>query len=77
VAAYLFNRLVSGIRHQCHVAGDFDGVCHTTLVFVRQLGALRRLELELTRDEFTQECDVLVVDANQIVAVLDASLHTV
>lgn len=68
-------RLVAGVRHQCHVAGDFDGIGNTALVLVGQLAPLSGLNLELGGDELSQEGDIFVVDLREVVTVKDGAFH--
>jgi len=71
----LSNCLVASERHQCHMTGEFDGICHHALVFSTELVASRTADLELGGHELTQELRVLIINVVKIF-LTDIALHS-
>lgn len=66
--------LVAGIRHQCHIPCEFDGLGYYPLVGTAEFVSSGRANLELGCDKLAQKSRVLVVDFIYIVLTENA-LH--
>jgi len=66
-ALLLSDCLISGIRHEGHEAGEFDGVGNHALVFGAEFVASRSADFKLGGYIRTQKFGVLVIDVADVV----------